>query len=178
MRLRESSIRTNTGRSAAMEQRDIYAALRDEQVPYEVRILLDTLSAILKPAPTEQIRSPADAAAVLLVEMGHLDQEEMRAILLDTKNRIRGVSTIYKGSLDTATIRIGELYKPAIRQNCASIILAHNHPSGSIDPSPEDVLVTRKAVEAGELLKIQCLDQLIIGQGRWVSLKERGLGFK
>ena len=166
-------------RQLVAEHRDLRAALQSDQPPTEVLALLDTLSALLRPSPTEQIRSPADVAGLLMVQMGHLDQEEMRTVLLDTKNRVQDIVTIYRGSLNTSLIRLGELYKPAIRRNSAAIILAHNHPSGEPEPpSPEDILVTRQAVEAGKLLDIDCLDHLIIGRGKWLSLRERGLGFE
>lgn len=164
-------------RQLAIEGGDIYKALRVGEPPRELRQILDTLSVILRPPPREQIRSPSDAAALLMVEMSHLDQEEMRTILLDTKNRVQGIATIYRGTVNTAMIRIGELYKEAIRHNSVAIILAHSHPSGDPQPSPEDILLTRHAVEAGTLLDIECLDHLIIGEGRWVSLRERRLGF-
>jgi DNA repair protein RadC len=113
----------------------------------------------------------------MLVEMGQLDQEHLRTICLDTKNRVQKIQTVYIGSLNSSLVRIGELYKEAIRLNSAAVILVHNHPSGDPTPSPEDVLVTRQAVDAGKLLDIDCLDHLVIGQGRYVSMRERGLGF-
>ncbi|RRR69454.1 MAG: JAB domain-containing protein [Candidatus Viridilinea halotolerans] len=124
-----------------------------------------------------QIKSPADAATLLMVEMGHLDQEHLRAVLLDTKNRVQQVATIYIGSVNSAQVRVGEIFKEAIRRNSAALIVAHNHPSGDPTPSPEDVLVTRQIVEAGKLLDVECLDHLVIGRGRYVSMRERGLGF-
>ncbi len=124
-----------------------------------------------------QIRSPTDAADLLMLEMGHLDQEHLRTVLLDTKNRVQQVSTIYIGSVNSALIRIGEVFKDAIRRNSTALIVAHNHPSGDPTPSPEDILVTRQIVEAGKLLDIDVLDHLVIGRGRWVSMRERGLGF-
>lgn len=124
-----------------------------------------------------QIRSPTDAAQLMLAEMSHLDQEHLRAICLDTKNRVQKVQTVYIGSLNSSMVRIGEVFKEAIRLNSAALIVVHNHPSGDPTPSPEDVLVTRQIVEAGKLLDIEVLDHLVIGQGRFVSLRERGLGF-
>lgn len=124
------------------------------------------------------IRSPADVAALLMVEMSHLDQEHLRTVLLDTKNRVQQISTIYIGSLNSATIRIGEVFKDAVRRNSAAIIVVHNHPSGEATPSPEDIQVTRQLVAAGRLLDIEVLDHLIIGRGHYVSLRERGLGFE
>ena len=84
----------------------------------------------------------------------------------------------FADSLNTAVVRIGEVFREAIRANCASIIVVHNHPSGDPTPSPEDVRVTEMLVEAGKLLDIAVLDHIVIGRNRYVSLKERGLGFK
>ena len=129
------------------------------------------------PEERPQVRSPADAANLVMSEMGLLEQEQLRVMLLDTKNRVLDTPIIYVGSLNTSLIRVGELFRAAIRANCASLIVLHNHPSGDPTPSPEDVAVTRQIVEAGKLLDIDVLDHLIIGQQRFVSLKERGLGF-
>ena len=124
------------------------------------------------------IRSPADVAQILMAEMSHLEQEHFRVLFLDTRNRVLDAETVYVGSLNASHIRVGEVYREAVRRNCAAIICAHNHPSGAADPSPEDVAVTRQIVEAGKLLDVECLDHLIIGKGqRFVSLRERGLGF-
>lgn len=124
-----------------------------------------------------QIKSPADVAGLLMVEMGHLEQEHLRTVLLDTKNRVQQISTVYIGSVNSALIRVGEVFRDAIRRNSTSLIVVHNHPSGDPTPSPEDVLVTRQVVEAGKLLDIEVLDHLIIGRGRYVSMRERGQGF-
>ncbi|MBI3177621.1 MAG: DNA repair protein RadC [Chloroflexi bacterium] len=123
------------------------------------------------------ISSPADAARLLMYEMRSLVQEEVRVLLLDTRNRWMGTVPVYKGSLNTSMIRVGEVYREAVRQNAASIIVVHNHPSGDPSPSPDDVAVTRLMVEAGRLLDIPLHDHIVIGQQRFVSLKERGLGF-
>ena len=100
-----------------------------------------------------------------------------KAVILNTKNQVLKVQNVYVGSLNTAVVRVGELFREAIRVNAAAIIVAHNHPSGDPTPSAEDVHVTRQMVEAGKLLNIDVLDHLVICQARWVSLKERGLGF-
>ncbi len=124
------------------------------------------------------ITIPADAANLLMGEMSLLEQETMRVMLLDTRNRVLSIQTVYQGSLNTTMVRVAELFREAIRGNCAAIIVAHNHPSGDPSPSPEDVAITKDVVTAGKLLSIDVLDHLIIGgQGKFVSLKERGLGF-
>lgn len=130
-------------------------------------------------APEEKpaINSPADAAALLQYEMSALEQEHLRVMLLDRRNRVLEVVEVYKGSVNSSQVRVGELFKDAIRANASAIIVAHNHPSGDPTPSPDDVAVTRAIVQSGKMLDIDVLDHLVIGQGKWVSLKERGLGF-
>lgn len=130
-------------------------------------------------APEERpvISSPADAAALVMYEMSALQQEHLRVINLDTRNKVINIEKLYIGSLNASTVRVGEIFKPAIQRSAASIIVLHNHPSGDPTPSPEDVSLTRSINQAGKLLDIALLDHLVIGQGKWVSLKERGLGF-
>ena len=123
------------------------------------------------------IHSPADAAALLQYEMGTLEQEHLRTILLDTRNRVIEVVEIYHGNLNSAQVRVAEVFREAIRKNAASLIICHNHPSQVPDPSPDDVAVTRAIVQAGRLLDLEVLDHLILTRSRFVSLKERGLGF-
>lgn len=131
----------------------------------------------ISPEERPAIHSPEDAAALVQYEMSALEQEELRVILLDTRNRVLHISSVYRGSLNTSQVRIGELFRTAIRNNSAAVIVVHNHPSGDPAPSPDDVAVTRAIVQAGKLLDIEVLDHLVIGNGRFVSLKERGLGF-
>jgi DNA repair protein RadC len=125
----------------------------------------------------DSIHSPEDAAQLILYEMSALDQEELWVLLLDTRNHILATETVYRGSLNSSQVRVGELFKSAVRRNAASIIVAHNHPSGDPTPSPDDIAVTRAIVEAGKLLDVDVLDHLVIGNGQFVSLKQRGLGF-
>jgi DNA repair protein RadC len=134
--------------------------------------------AAASPGERPTISSPADAAGVLMYELRALDQEVVKVLLLDTRNRLLGVVEVYRGSLNTSMIRVGELFREAIKQNAASIIVAHNHPSGDPSPSPDDVAVTRMMDEAGKLLDIAVHDHIIIGYNRFVSLKERGLGLE
>jgi DNA repair protein RadC len=110
--------------------------------------------------------------------MALLDQEHLRTVILDTKNRVLAIPEIYKGSLNSAVVRVGELFREAIRQNAAALVMVHNHPSGDPTPSNEDVEVTERVIEAGKLLDIEVLDHLVIGRGKYVSLKERRLAFR
>lgn len=130
-------------------------------------------------APDERpaINSPADAAALIQYEMSALEQEHLRVLLLDRRNRVMEITEVYRGSVSSSQVRVGEIFKEAIRKNASAIVIAHNHPSGDPTPSPDDVAVTRAIIQAGKLLDIDVLDHLVIGQGKWVSLKERGLGF-
>jgi DNA repair protein RadC len=123
------------------------------------------------------IHTPEDAAAFVQYEMGAFEEEHLRTILLDTRNRVIKMAELYKGSLNTSVIRVGEVFRDAIRANAASIIVVHNHPSGDPTPSPEDVAVTRAIIDAGELLNIDVLDHLVIGKRSFVSMKAKGLGF-
>jgi DNA repair protein RadC len=144
-----------------------------------IKAALELGRRLLVAAPHDRptVRTPADAANLLMAEMGLLDQEELRIVLLDTRNRIVAIETLYRGSLNSASVRVGEVFKGAIRRNVAAIIVCHNHPSNDPSPSPEDVMVTREIVQAGKLLGIDVLDHLVICRHRFVSLKERGLGF-
>lgn len=130
-------------------------------------------------APEErpQIKTPTDVAHLLMLEMSALDHEQLRVILLDTKNRVMAVHTIYKGSLNASMVRISELFRDAIKANAASVVIVHNHPSGDPTPSTEDVRVTVQIIQAGKLLDIEVLDHIVLGYQRHVSLKERGLAF-
>jgi len=123
------------------------------------------------------INSPADAAALVQYEMGLLEKEHLRTLLLDRRNRVLEIVEIYQGSVNSSQVRVGEVFRPAIQRLASAIIVCHNHPSSDPTPSPDDVAVTRAIVQAGKLLDIDLLDHLVIGQGRWVSLKEKGLGF-
>jgi DNA repair protein RadC len=124
-----------------------------------------------------QVKSPSDVATLFMVEMMALDQEELWVASLDTKNRVVKISKVYRGSVNSAQIRICEVFKDAVRLNAAAVVVAHNHPSSDCTPSPEDILVTRQLVEAGKLLDIETLDHLILGGHKFVSLREKGLGF-
>jgi len=130
-----------------------------------------------QPEERPTINSPADAAALVQFEMSGLEQEHLRVILLDSRNHVLDIVEIYHGSVNSSQVRVGEIFVPALRRMAPAILIVHNHPSSDPTPSPDDVAVTRAIVAAGKLLDITCLDHLVIGQGSWVSLKERGLGF-
>ncbi|MGD2158513.1 MAG: DNA repair protein RadC [Anaerolineales bacterium] len=124
------------------------------------------------------IHCPADAAALMQGEMGLLEKEHLRVILLDTRNHVLDIVEIYRGSVNSSQVRVAEVFKPAIQRMAAAILLLHNHPSQDPSPSPDDVAVTRAIVQAGELLDVPLVDHLILSRGGYVSLKERGLGFE
>ena len=164
-------------RRLVAEHGDLYQALHCPTPPQDVLAVLELLRAMLQPSPRDQIKSPTDAAGLLMLDMSALDQEHLRTVLLDTKNRVQTIATVYVGSVNTAMIRVGEVFKAALAWNSAALIVVHNHPSGDPSPSPEDVLITHQIVAAGKLLDIDVLDHLVIGQGRYCSMREKGLGF-
>jgi DNA repair protein RadC len=129
------------------------------------------------PGEKPAIHSPADAANLVLYPMSALDQEELWLLLLDTRNRVMSTVQLYKGSTTSSQVRVGEIFKHAIRAGATSIIVVHNHPSGDPSPSPDDIAITRAITAAGKLLDIEVLDHLVIGTGRFTSMKEKGLGF-
>ena len=133
----------------------------------------------LNPGQRARIGSPRDVFNLLRAEMAGLEQEQLRVLLLSAKNQVLAAPELYRGSLVGTSVRLGELFREAIRQNVASIVLVHNHPSGDPTPSGEDVRLTRDAVQAGKLLDIDVLDHVVIGHGDdcFVSMKERALGF-
>ena len=135
--------------------------------------------ASLAPEEKAQISCPQDAANLVSAEMARMVQEHLVVLLLNTRNQVVARRTIYIGTVNSSAVRPAEVLRPAIRKNAPSIIVVHNHPSGDPTPSPEDVNVTRDLVAAGKLLDIELLDHLVIGEGgRFVSLKEKRLGFE
>lgn len=135
---------------------------------------------LLSVQPEERIiiSSPQDVANLLMGEMELLDQEHFRVVLLSTKNQVMGITELYKGSVNTAMVRVAEVFRDAIKENYPAIIAVHNHPSGNPTPSAQDVEVTSQLVEAGLLLDIEVLDHVVIGRQSIVSLKEQGQGFR
>jgi len=127
-----------------------------------------------------QVTSPEHIAALLHDEMQLLQQEELRMVALDTKNRVMATSTVYRGTVSGAPGRLAEVYRDAVRRGAAKIALVHNHPSGDPTPSRNDVSFTHDAMEAGRLLEVELVDHVIFGHGPgcWVSMRRQHLGFE
>ncbi len=127
------------------------------------------------PAEGWRVRTPADLAERLMPLMGHLPSEELRSVLLNTKNAVTGMVTVYAGNLAGSPVRVGEVFRDAVRRQAAAVVVVHNHPSGDPSPSAEDLRITRELADAGRLLDIELMDHLVIGHGRWVSLRALGV---
>ncbi len=121
------------------------------------------------------ITSPEDVFNYMMEEMRYLEQEEFRIILLNIKNKVLGVETIFRGGLNSSIVHPREIFRLALRRSAASLILLHNHPSGDPTPSAEDISITRRLVEAGEVMGVNILDHIIMGEGRFLSFREKGL---
>lgn len=122
-----------------------------------------------------KISNPSDAAKLIKVFLENEDREKFMVCCLDTKNQINSISTISIGSLNSSIVHPREVFKVAIYGNSASVILFHNHPSGDCTPSSEDINITQRLKDAGKILGIEVLDHLIIGDGEYLSLKEKGI---
>lgn len=129
------------------------------------------------PAGRWTVRSARDVADRLVLQMGRLEREELRVVLLNTKNVVLRLATVYQGNVSSSLVRVGELYRDAVRLNAAGIILVHNHPSGDPTPSPDDLHLTAEALAAGRLLDIDLLDHVVVGHDAWISLRDRGVSF-
>lgn len=128
--------------------------------------------------PTEDlpsINTPKDVYDLLGKEMAALAQEQLRVLLLDRRNRVLGQRTVYQGNVFSSVVRAAEVFRAAVVESMPAVVVAHNHPSGAADPSPEDVAITRDLAKAGRLLGIELLDHVVIGGKSFVSLKEKGL---
>ena len=129
----------------------------------------------LMPEDKPVIKSPEDAAALVMEEMRHLDREHFYALLLNAKNQVLTREVISIGTLNFSAIHPRELFKVAIRRSAAGVILVHNHPSGDPTPSRQDIEATTRLVEAGEIVGIDVLDHLVIGDNKFTSFKAQGL---
>jgi hypothetical protein len=164
-------------RQLASDHARLEDALRTGDIPEEISWLLSLLATVLKPIDREQVRSPSDIASFLQVSMGHECQEQLCVVCLNNKNRVQKIQTVYKGNVNSAMVRPGEVFREPVRLNSVAVIVAHQHPSGDCTPSPEDVLITGELRKAGTIFDIELLDSMIITPHKYVSLRERGLGF-
>ena len=114
------------------------------------------------PRDPSVVRTPADVDALLRAEMAPLKQEQLRVILFNTKQEIVGIETIYQGTVNSASVRIAEILRPAVLENCPNFIAVHNHPSGDPTPSPEDIRITARLRKAAELMDVDLLDHVVI----------------
>ncbi len=128
----------------------------------------------MKPAERYMIRSPEDGADFIMEEMRDLKQEHFICLFLNTKNQVLHRQTIFIGSLNASIVHPREVFKEAVKRSAASIICAHNHPSGDPTPSQEDIQVTRRLKECGKMIGIELLDHIVIGDRKFISLKEKG----
>jgi DNA repair protein RadC len=129
-------------------------------------------------APTGwSIRSPHDVYVHLGVDMASLEREELRVVLLNAKNLVLRVVTAYAGNVSASLVRVGELFRDAVRDDVSGVVLVHNHPSGDPTPSPDDLHLTAEAIGAGRLLDIDVLDHIVIASSGYVSLRDRGVTF-
>ncbi|MCC2670260.1 MAG: repair protein RadC [Armatimonadetes bacterium] len=121
------------------------------------------------------IRSPDDVAKLMMADLRYETREHLYALVLDARNQVRHRRLVSTGTLTESLVHPREVFREAIRFSAASLVLVHNHPSGDPDPSPADISTTKRLSEAGKLLGIDLLDHVIIGDGKWLSLKQRGL---
>ena len=128
-----------------------------------------------RPEGMPVISSAQDVHNLLAPEMSTLAQEQLRVLLLDTRNNVLGQRVIYQGNVKSSVVRPAEVFRDAIIESAPNIIIVHNHPTGDPTPSPEDVSITQELAAAGKLLGINLMDHLVIGGDRFVSLKERGM---
>jgi DNA repair protein RadC len=126
-------------------------------------------------APRPIISSPLDAVNLVMEEMRYYPEERFKVIFLDTRHQVLGDEVISKGTLNASIVHPREVFKPAIIKAAGAVLLAHNHPSGDPTPSKEDMALTARMVQTGELVGIPVLDHLIIGDGRYISLQEKGI---
>jgi len=121
------------------------------------------------------VHSP-EAIANLCFDMKFLEQEQLRVILLNTRNDVIRIVTLYQGTKNSSNVNVGEVFREAVRENACSIIVVHNHPSGNPNPSPEDINLTRALIQAGKLMDVEVLDHVIIGSDGVESLRKRNQG--
>jgi len=155
---------------------DIRSALRydGDKLPEEIKLMMNLLEELLTPAPQEQIKSPSDLARYFQLKIGFRNQEELWVVSVNTRNCIQGIDMVYRGNVNSSIVRPMEVFEPPRKYNSPAMFWVHSHPSGNVEPSPEDRLIHRQIVEVGKLLDCECLDAMIFGQGAWLSFKMKG----
>ena len=123
------------------------------------------------------IRSPRDTVPVFEAMFAGQESESLAVLLLSAKNAVIGAEVVYTGNVSASLVRVGELFRSAVRLNASGVVLGHNHPSGDATPSPDDLHLTAEAIAAGRLLDIDVLDHIVVGEGSWTSLRDRGVSF-
>ena len=129
------------------------------------------------PAGRWTVRTPRAVADRMTPDMGRLEREELRVVSLNAKNVVQRVSTVYIGNVSASLVRVGELFRDAVRLDASGVVLVHNHPSGDPTPSPDDLHLTAEAIAAGRLLDVDVLDHVVVGHDAWISLRDRGVTF-
>jgi len=127
--------------------------------------------------PGWRVRTPADVGQRLLPAMRPLEREELRTLILNTKNVVTAMVTVYAGNLAGSSVRVAEVFRDAVRRHAAAVVVVHNHPSGDPTPSADDLRITAELAEAGRLLDIELLDHVVLGANAWVSIRSLGSGW-
>ena len=145
----------------------------------QLKAALEIAHRLMASSPEERavISSPQVIANLLMGEMAFLSQESLRVVLLNTRNQVMAVQEVSRGTVNASQMRVSEVFRGAVLENHPALIVVHNHPSGDPTPSGEDAAVTAQLVEAGQILDIEVLDHVVIGEGRFVSMREKRLGF-
>ena len=126
-----------------------------------------------------QVRGATDVALVVSTKIGTEEREAFVVVVLDTRNRVLHTEILYRGTVNATVVRCSEVFMVAMRHNGNAIAVGHNHPSGDVTPSPEDVTLTRQLASGGKLLEIQLIDHVVVGRGgAFYSMREHGLGFE
>ncbi len=145
----------------------------------KLKASMEIANRVMASVPTQRPRivTPDDIMNLIGLEMALLEQEQLRVVMLNTRNEVTNIRTLYQGTTNQANVRIAEVFREAIRLNAVAIVVAHNHPSGDPTPSSADIELTRLLYDAGQTLDVKLMDHMIIGHGRHVSMKRLGLGF-
>ena len=129
------------------------------------------------PAERRKIQSAEDVFAMFFGDMALLEQEHLRVVLLNTRNEVVCFRDVYRGNIGSVVVRLGDVFRDAVREACPNIVAVHNHPSGDPAPSAEDAVLTKHLVEAGKLLGIDVVDHIVIARRGYTSMRDKKLGF-